>query len=85
MLPNTATLDNETSEGLNTNSILKKPQNYAPRRLQNSVCSNGDGIDMKVDFFNDVNYTLGRPEYAINFDLDDLATWTDQDCGDRSI
>ena len=59
MLPDTATLDNETSERFTTNSVFKKLQNYAPRRLENSVCSNGDGVAMKADFFNDVEYTLG--------------------------
>ena len=58
-LPDTSTLDNVTREGFTTNSVFKKLQNYAPRRLENSVCSNGDGVAMKADFFNDVEYTLG--------------------------
>ena len=40
---------------------------------------------MEPNFFDDVEYTLGQSGLAIDFDLEHLATWTDQDCGDRSI
>ena len=84
-LSDNATLDNEVSKGFDTKSVFGKLQNFEPRKLQDGICANGNGITMEPNFFDDVEYTLGQSGLAIDFDLEHLATWTDQDCGDRSI
>ena len=85
MLSDTFSMNNQINEEFDTNSVFKKLQYFEPKRKLNSVCSDGNAIMMEQSVFNDVEYTLGYPEQAIDFELDDLATWTDQECGERSI